>query len=89
MNRRGFIRAVTTIIGGKVLGLDGIVSNVITTYRYPTSMYGIPYHCSDASTSEWLGIQRVPLVSTRDMRIPLQIRPDSMIISPIEEVKGY
>jgi len=58
MNRRGFIRTVTTIIGGKVLGLDGIVSEVITTYRYPVSMYGIPYHYSDASTSEWLGFKR-------------------------------
>ena len=89
MNRRGFIRAVTTIIGGKILGLDSIISEVVTNYRNPISMYGIPYHCSNASTGEWLGIKRVPIVSSRNMRIPLQIKPGSMRINPIEEVEGY
>jgi len=68
MNRRGFIRTVTTVISGKVLGLDGIVGKVITNYRYPTSMYGIPYHQSNASMGTWLGITRTTypqIISTR------------------------
>ena len=66
---------------GDLWGIDGELAD---NQAY---MYGIPYHYNDGSMGEWLGFDRkiydilaskkVEVVSSRSMRIPLELYKDN------------
>lgn len=64
MNRRDFLRLVASGVVGleldvdKLLWIPGAKKIFIPSLPIPISLYGIPYHHSDATMGQWLGFQR-------------------------------
>jgi len=61
MNRRDFIKYLLAIPMAAEFDIEKLLwikSPIITVPTLPVSLYGIPYHHSNATTHVWLGFER-------------------------------
>lgn len=59
MNRRSFLKSIALI----PFAVKGTIINHPRYAWDKLSLYGVPYHVSDVSTGQWLGINRIGYIN--------------------------
>lgn len=67
LNRRNFLRLLALGVVGHELDIDRLLwvpgsKTIFIPSKAQISLFGIPYHQTDASTGQWLGFSRLEFV---------------------------